>query len=177
MAQKKTSTEPAADDSRAMEQRVVAFAEQLGRMVGTVERKTTGWLDMAALSEQLTRIRDGAAELLGHLGGRDAAGSQAGLEGGDLLGESRAADPTARSSNGAQTKARRRPPSPRSSAAGATPARTATSRAVSASDSSREDVAAPGKAPRKRRTSVAGATHSNEEVVTGTTRNRRTRGR
>ena len=58
----------AAETEKTVEQRVVAFAEQLGRLVGTVERKTEGWLDQKALNTQLTQIRDGAAELLNHLG-------------------------------------------------------------------------------------------------------------
>jgi len=52
----------------ALEQRVVAFAEQLGRIVGTVQAKADGWLDPTALHEQVTRVRDGAASLLQQLG-------------------------------------------------------------------------------------------------------------
>ena len=48
----------------AMEQRVVAFAEQLGWLVGTVQSRTEGWMDRATLSKQLTSVRDGAAALL-----------------------------------------------------------------------------------------------------------------
>jgi hypothetical protein len=51
-----------------VEERVVAFAEQLGRIVGTVQAKTDGWLDRQTLNGELTRIRDGAADLLHHLG-------------------------------------------------------------------------------------------------------------
>src|SRR3954470_3487827 len=50
-----------------MEQRVVAFAEQLGRIVGTVQAKTEGWMDRDALSRQITSVRDGAADLLEQL--------------------------------------------------------------------------------------------------------------
>src|ERR1700680_4110390 len=50
------------------EQRVVAFAEQLGRIVGTVQAKADGWLDRQTLNDELTRIRDGAADLLNHVG-------------------------------------------------------------------------------------------------------------
>ena len=57
-----TSATPSAD---AIEQRVVAFAEQLGRLVGTVQARADGWMDLPALQEQVTRIRDGAAGLLG----------------------------------------------------------------------------------------------------------------
>ena len=51
-----------------VEQRVVAFAEQLGRIVGAVHAKADGWLDRQSLNDELTRIRDGAADLLHHLG-------------------------------------------------------------------------------------------------------------
>ncbi len=67
----------AADTEKTVEQRVVAFAEQLGRLVGTVESKAEGWLDQKALNNQLAQIRDGAAELLNHLGGALAAGRAA----------------------------------------------------------------------------------------------------
>jgi hypothetical protein len=60
-----SSSTPAAD---AIEQRIVALAEQLGRLVGTVQAKADGFIDRPALQEQLTRIRDGAAGLLGSLG-------------------------------------------------------------------------------------------------------------
>jgi hypothetical protein len=51
-----------------VEVRVVAFAEQLGRVIGTVQGQADGWLDQQTLTDQLTRIRDGATDLLHHLG-------------------------------------------------------------------------------------------------------------
>jgi hypothetical protein len=60
-----TSATPSGD---TIEQRVVAFAEQLGRLVGTVQARADGWMDLPALQEQVTRIRDGAAGLLSQLG-------------------------------------------------------------------------------------------------------------
>jgi hypothetical protein len=50
-----------------LEQRVVAFAEQLGRIVGTVQAKTEGWMDREALNKQIVSVRDGASELLEQL--------------------------------------------------------------------------------------------------------------
>jgi hypothetical protein len=47
-----------------MEHRVLAFAEQLGWLVGTVQSRAEGWMDRATLSKQLTGVRDGAAALL-----------------------------------------------------------------------------------------------------------------
>src|SRR5215471_5575765 len=64
---------PRRDDRRmnqaadAIEQQVVAFAEQLGRVVGTVQAKSEGWLDPKALADQVSRIRDGASLLLQEL--------------------------------------------------------------------------------------------------------------
>ena len=55
------------DNAAAMEQRVMAFAEQLGRIAGTVQAKAEGWMDRDALRKQLASVRDGAADLLGRL--------------------------------------------------------------------------------------------------------------
>jgi hypothetical protein len=61
-----TSTvNPTASD--AMEQRVVAFAEQLGRIVGTVQARAEGWMDRETLNQQIASVRDSAAELLDQL--------------------------------------------------------------------------------------------------------------
>jgi hypothetical protein len=66
-----TTTTKASDATTtdAMEQRVVAFAEQLGRIVGTVQAKTEGWMDRDALNKQIAGVRDSAADLLEHLAG------------------------------------------------------------------------------------------------------------
>ena len=53
----------------AMEQRVVAFAEQLGRIAGTFQAKAEGWLDRETLTRQIAGVRDSAAELLEQLAG------------------------------------------------------------------------------------------------------------
>ena len=50
-----------------LEKRVVAFAEQLGRIAGTVQAKTAGWMEGDALKKELARVRDGAAEVLQQL--------------------------------------------------------------------------------------------------------------
>jgi hypothetical protein len=57
-----------------VEARVLALAHQLGRLIGTVERKAQGLLDRDALNKQVTQIRDSANELLDHLGGAIASG-------------------------------------------------------------------------------------------------------
>src|SRR5690349_9720121 len=53
----------------AMEQRMLAFAEQLGRIVGSVQSKAEGWLESEALTAQIAGVRDSAAELLQQLAG------------------------------------------------------------------------------------------------------------
>jgi len=53
--------------SDVMEQRVVAFAQQLGRIAGTVQAKAEGWMDRDALSTQLAAVRDNASDLLQQL--------------------------------------------------------------------------------------------------------------
>ena len=63
----------------SMENRMLAFAEQLGRIVGTVQAKAEGWLDREALNAQISSVRDSASELLNQLGGgtpKEAAASR-----------------------------------------------------------------------------------------------------
>jgi hypothetical protein len=59
----------------AMEQRVVAFAEHLGRIAGAFQAKAEGWMDRQALTKQIASVRDGAAELLEQLAGGAAKAS------------------------------------------------------------------------------------------------------
>lgn len=64
-----TTDDPGATTGDALEQRVIAFAEQLGRIAGTVYGKAEGWMDREALMKQIASVRDGAADLLEHLAG------------------------------------------------------------------------------------------------------------
>jgi hypothetical protein len=66
--------DPAADPSGvptavAIEQRVLAFAEQVGRIAGTLQAKAEGWMQRDTLQTQLASVRDGAADLLEQLAG------------------------------------------------------------------------------------------------------------
>jgi uncharacterized phage infection (PIP) family protein YhgE len=56
-----------AELSDAVEQRLVAFAEQIGRIAGTVSAKAEGLVDREALKQQIAGVRDSASELLEHL--------------------------------------------------------------------------------------------------------------
>jgi hypothetical protein len=64
-----TTTTNASDATTAdaMEQRVLAFAEQLGRIAGTIQAKAEGWMDGETLNRRIASVRDGAAELLEQL--------------------------------------------------------------------------------------------------------------
>lgn len=66
------ATQQQQSTSDRIEERLVAFAEQLGWLVGTVQARAEGWLDRAVLSREIGRIRDSAAELLAHLNREDA---------------------------------------------------------------------------------------------------------
>src|SRR4029453_11051525 len=47
-----------------LEERVLAFAAELGRIAGTVQAKTAGWMDRDTLKKEFAHVRDGAADLL-----------------------------------------------------------------------------------------------------------------
>jgi hypothetical protein len=64
---KTTTHASGATTADAMEQRVLAFAEQLGRMAGTIQAKAEGWMDRDTLNRGIASVRDGAAELLEQL--------------------------------------------------------------------------------------------------------------
>lgn len=55
-----------------IEKNVVAFAEQLGRFVGTVQGRAEGWMDREALSGQIAGVREAAARLLEQLADRSS---------------------------------------------------------------------------------------------------------
>jgi hypothetical protein len=61
------TTSPATPRVNGLEERVLAFAEQLGRIAGTLQANTAGRMDGDALKKELARVRDGAAELLQQL--------------------------------------------------------------------------------------------------------------
>ena len=62
-----TSKASSATTADPIEQRLVAFAEQLGRMVGTIQARAEGWMDRETLNKQIASVRDGAANLLEQL--------------------------------------------------------------------------------------------------------------
>jgi hypothetical protein len=76
MAKRKQQATRAGTTTKATEQRVVAFAEQLGRIAGTFHAKAEGWLDREALTRQIASVRDSATDLLEQLAGGAAKGSK-----------------------------------------------------------------------------------------------------
>ena len=61
MAKRKAGKDTA---NGALEERVIAFAEQMGYLAGTLQTTAEGLVDRKALSKQLTSVRNGAASLL-----------------------------------------------------------------------------------------------------------------
>ena len=45
-------------------EQAIALAEQLGRIAGTIEGTAESWLKREQLAKQLTRVRDGASQML-----------------------------------------------------------------------------------------------------------------
>jgi hypothetical protein len=70
---KRNPPKPAANAPDEVEEKLVAFAQQLGFMVGTVQAKAEGWLDRETLTKQIGRIRDSASDLLAHVTPASAA--------------------------------------------------------------------------------------------------------
>jgi len=58
------------------EDRVIALAEQLGRIVGTMQAKAGGLVDRDALMQQISQVRDGATHLLEQFGVGVSAGKE-----------------------------------------------------------------------------------------------------
>jgi hypothetical protein len=63
--------------ARELNSQAIALAEQLGRMAGTLEGTAEAWLNRTSLTDQLTKVRDGAAQLLNTLSGAASIGRNA----------------------------------------------------------------------------------------------------
>ena len=68
----------AGSTGESMEQRVLAFAEQIGRIYGTVQAKAEGWLDRDKLNAEIESLRDNATELLAQIGAKMPAAGKSG---------------------------------------------------------------------------------------------------
>jgi len=56
-------------DTTDLGEQAIALAEQLGRIAGTMEGTAESWMNKQTLTEQLTRVRDSAAQMLEGLTG------------------------------------------------------------------------------------------------------------
>ena len=72
MAKKKQAAD-GGTTNESVEPMGIARAEQLGTFLGRVQAKADGWLENEALREQVTQIRDGAANLLKRVNDASAA--------------------------------------------------------------------------------------------------------
>jgi hypothetical protein len=80
-----TTDQKADTTTRELNAQALALAEQLGRIAGTLEGTAEAWLNRASVTDQLTKVRDGATQLLnslagGAMNGRKAAQAQSGSE-------------------------------------------------------------------------------------------------
>src|SRR6188474_579313 len=148
--------EDSATDS--MENRMLAFAEQLGRIVGTVQAKAEGWLDRDALSAQISTVRDSASELLNQLGGavsKQAAASR-------TASRTRPGTAAESTKGGAKGKAAAKPKTSAKGRVASKARASATSGAAAAKGAGKGRsggvVDAPGKKHRKPTPSESGAT-------------------
>ena len=78
-AQKHRSESPETT-SDPVEEKVVAFAGQLGFLIGTVQAKAEGRLDRKALSKTIGQIRDSAADLLDQVNSKSPLRKKAGAQ-------------------------------------------------------------------------------------------------
>lgn len=66
---------PAPEASGPVEQKVLDFAEDLGRLLGTAQNKATAWLEQRkTVTSQLVQIRDAASQMLSQLGHQVSTG-------------------------------------------------------------------------------------------------------
>jgi hypothetical protein len=81
---------PAAASVSAVEEKVMDFAEDLGRLLGTAQQKASAWLTQReAITRQLESIRDTATQLLRQFGAQQAAAAGAGRKRGRPAGSGR----------------------------------------------------------------------------------------
>ena len=57
-----------------LSEQAIALAEQLGRIAGTIEGTAESWMNRQTLTDQLTRVRDSATQMLEGLTGGKAKG-------------------------------------------------------------------------------------------------------
>lgn len=74
-------------------EQAMALVEQLGRMAGTIEGTAESWMNRQKLTDQLTRVRDSATQMLEGLTGAMAEGRKGAKAKGRKAAARRQADP------------------------------------------------------------------------------------
>jgi hypothetical protein len=124
MAKRKADTArgQAGSTGDSMEKRMLAFAEQVGRIAGTVQAKAEGWLDRNALTAQIASIRDSATDLLQQIGATASDEGEGATSGNDIR---RAANRSTSSAKPAKAASSRTSPAsaPKRRATGKQPAK------------------------------------------------------
>jgi hypothetical protein len=67
MAKRSSTAQRTSEPASSLERQVIAFAEQLGYVAGSIQSRTEGLVDRKALSRQVASVRDGAKHLLDQL--------------------------------------------------------------------------------------------------------------
>jgi hypothetical protein len=67
MAKRSSTAKRTSEPTSTLERQVLAFAEQLGYVAGSIQSRTEGLVDRKALSRQVISVRDGAKHLLDQL--------------------------------------------------------------------------------------------------------------
>ena len=80
-------------NARDLGEQAIALAEQLGRIAGTLEGTAESWMNRQALTDQLTRVRDSATQMLEGLTGGMAKRRKAAKRNPRELRPTRRADP------------------------------------------------------------------------------------
>jgi hypothetical protein len=152
--------------TREFSSQAAALAEQLGRIAGTLEGTAEAWLNRASVTDQLTKVRDAATQMLNSLAGGAANGRQAAQT--NQAQPPQSAQPPrrsqpAQSSQSAQSSSRGKSGSSagRSQTAQAAPNRKMRRQAGAASA---DPAHAPGKQHRKAAPTVRGAKKSESRI-------------
>ena len=74
-------------------EQAIALAEQLGRIAGTIEGTAESWMNQQTLTDQLTRVRDSATQMLEGLTGGTAKRRKAKNKTPSRAASARQADP------------------------------------------------------------------------------------
>jgi hypothetical protein len=142
--------------TRELNSQALALAEQLGRIAGTLEGTAEAWLNRASVTEQLTKVRDGATQLLNSLSSGAASGAAT---------VRRVAEQTTGAANATVRRAAQQSiAAPEKSKSGKSSTAPASKRPARRTAAAADPAHAAGKKHRKPAQSVRGAKHSNSMI-------------